>query len=34
MTAAEEITEEKAREFQMDLEICYSDFNRILSSNG
>lgn len=34
MNAAEEITEEQARQFQMDLEICYTDFNRLLSSNG
>ena len=34
MNAAEEITAEQAREFQMDLEICYNDFNRLLSSNG
>jgi hypothetical protein len=34
MNAAEEITEEQARQFQMDLEICYNDFNRLLSSNG
>jgi len=32
MSAAEEITEDQARQFQMDLEICYSDFNRLLSS--
>ncbi len=34
MNAAEEITEEQARQFQMDLEICYNEFNRLLSSNG
>jgi ESCRT-I complex subunit VPS28 len=34
MSAAEEITEDDARQFQMDLEICYTDFNRLLSSNG
>jgi hypothetical protein len=34
MNAAEEITEDQARQFQMDLEICYTDFNRLLSSNG
>ncbi|CAF3695764.1 unnamed protein product [Rotaria sordida] len=34
MNAAEDITEEQARQFQMDLEICYNDFNRLLSSNG
>lgn len=34
MGAAEEITDEQAREFQLDLEICYSDFNRLLAANG
>jgi hypothetical protein len=34
MNAAEEITEDQARQFQMDLEICYTDFNRLLSSHG
>lgn len=34
MNAADEITEEQARQFQMDLEICYTDFNRLLSSSG
>ncbi|CAF0836915.1 unnamed protein product [Adineta steineri] len=34
MNAADEITDEQARQFQMDLEICYTDFNRLLSSNG
>ncbi len=34
MNAAEEITDDQARQFQMDLEICYNDFNRLLSSNG
>lgn len=34
MNAAEEITEDQARQFQMDLEICFSDFNRLLASNG
>ena len=34
MNAAEEITEEQARQFQMDLEICYNDFSRLLSTNG
>lgn len=32
MNAAEEISEDQARQFQMDLEICYTDFNRLLSS--
>jgi hypothetical protein len=34
MNAAQEITDDQARQFQMDLEICYNDFNRLLSSNG
>ena len=34
MNAADEITEDQARQFQMDLEICYTDFNRLLSSSG
>jgi hypothetical protein len=34
MNAAEEISEEQARQFQMDLEICYNDFSRLLSTNG
>ncbi|CAF1073464.1 unnamed protein product [Adineta ricciae] len=34
MNAVEEITDEQAREFQMDLEICYNDFSRLLASNG
>ncbi|CAF2886028.1 unnamed protein product [Rotaria sp. Silwood2] len=34
MNAAEEITEDQARQFQMDLEICFSEFNRLLASNG
>jgi len=34
MTAADEITEDQARTFQMDLEMCYNDFNRLLSSTG
>ncbi len=34
MRFEEEITEEQARQFQMDLEICYTDFNRLLSSNS
>ncbi|CAF4919034.1 unnamed protein product, partial [Rotaria sp. Silwood1] len=34
MNAAEEITDDQARQFQMDLEICFSEFNRLLSSNG
>ncbi|UJR32234.1 hypothetical protein I4U23_019700 [Adineta vaga] len=34
MNAAEEITDDQARQFQMDLEICYNDFNRLLASNG
>lgn len=33
MNAAEEITEDQARQFQLDLEICYNDFTRLLSSN-
>jgi VPS28 protein len=33
MNASEEITEEQARQFQMDLEMCYSDFGRLLSSS-
>lgn len=33
MNAAEELTDDQARQFQLDLEICYTDFNRILSSN-
>lgn len=34
MNAAEEISEDQARQFQMDLEMCYLDFNKILSTNG
>ncbi|UJR14547.1 hypothetical protein I4U23_001543 [Adineta vaga] len=34
MNAAEEITEEQARQFQLDLETCYSEFNRLLTSTG
>ena len=34
MSAAEEIMEEQAGQFRMDLEICYNDFNRLLSSSG
>lgn len=34
MNASEEITEDQARQFQMDLEISFSDFNRLLAANG
>jgi len=33
MDAAQEITDEQVRQFQMDLEICYNEFNRLLSTN-
>ncbi|CAF3888512.1 unnamed protein product [Rotaria magnacalcarata] len=32
LNAAEEITDDQARQFQMDLEICYNEFNRLLSA--
>jgi len=32
MNASEEISEEQERQFQLDLEICLSDFNRLLST--
>ncbi|CAF0743339.1 unnamed protein product [Adineta ricciae] len=34
MNAAHEITDEQARQFQLDLETCYSEFNRLLASTG
>ena len=34
MNAADEITDEQARQFQLDLETCYSEFNRLLASTG
>ncbi|CAF0961978.1 unnamed protein product [Adineta steineri] len=33
MNAAEEITDDQARQFQMDLDICFTEFNRLLSAN-
>ena len=33
MNAAEEISEDQERQFQLDLEICCTDFNRLLLSN-